>query len=233
MEHPLNNPVWNALISGNATLARGTANAKFFDAEVSPFAAVVHPSAGNWMELDKLLPPGRRIFLWADQLLNIPAPWKLIRCIPGFQMVYEGAHVNKPERAGIVPLTTDHIPGMLALTKLTQPGPFGTRTIEFGNYEGIFDDEKLVAMTGRRFHCWDYMEISAVCTHPAYLGKGYAKQLLLSQLHQIRNEGAKPYLHVKSDNDRAVAVYQSLGFVVRMPVYFYILQTPGQERSYE
>lgn len=225
MEHPLNSPVWNALVSGNKTLAQGTVTAKFFDAEVSPFAALIDNSPENLLELYELLPPGRRVFLWADKLLSIPGQWKLVDCIPGFQMVYEKENAGKISTAKIIPLTTEHIPEMLALTKLTKPGPFGTRTIEFGNYEGIFENEKLVAMTGRRFHCFDHIEISAVCTHPGHLGKGYAKQLLLSQLGHILNESAKPYLHVKGDNTRAIGVYEALGFVVRMPVYFYIIES--------
>ena len=113
---------------------------------------------------------------------------------------------------------------MLALTKLTKPGPFGKRTIEFGNYEGIFENEQLVAMTGQRFHCFDYIEISAVCTHPDFLGRGFAKQLLLSQLTQILSSSQKPYLHVKGDNERAIQVYLSLGFSIRMPVFFYVIK---------
>ncbi len=106
---------------------------------------------------------------------------------------------------------------MLELTNLTKPGPFGRRTIEFGNYEGIFVNDQLVAMTGQRFHCYHHIEISAVCTHPLHQGKGYAKQLLLSQLEQIIAAGSNPYLHVKTDNQRAVNVYEALGFTVRMP----------------
>jgi predicted GNAT family acetyltransferase len=79
-------------------------------------------------------------------------------------------------------------------------------------------------MTGRRFHCFSHIEISAVCTHPGYLGKGYAKQLLLSQLTQILASSYKPYLHVKADNERAIRVYESLGFRTRMPVFFYVLE---------
>ena len=78
-------------------------------------------------------------------------------------------------------------------------------------------------MTGRRFHCFDHIEISAVCTHPDHLGKGYARQLLLSQAKQIQHEGCSPYLHVREDNTRAIRVYEALGFTIRMKVCFYVL----------
>jgi len=140
------------------------------------------------------------------------------------QMVYDKATVPAYETAGITKLSAKDIPLMLELTNLTKPGPFGQRTIEFGNYEGIFINGQLAAMTGQRFHCYDHIEISAVCTHPDHQGKGYARQLLLSQLTQIIAAGAHPYLHVKTDNERAVKVYETLGFTVRMPVYFYVIK---------
>ena len=113
---------------------------------------------------------------------------------------------------------------MLSLTKLTNPGPFLERTIEFGHYRGIFDGEELVAMAGQRMHSFNYAEISAVCTHPDYLGRGYARQLLLNQAQRIQAEGNIPYLHVLSTNERALKVYTGLGFVTRKEMYFYVLQ---------
>ena len=139
-------------------------------------------------------------------------------------MVYAKNEVSPYLSESIIPLTLTDVPAMLSLTQLTKPGPFAKRTIEFGNYEGIFENKVLAAMTGRRFHCFDHIEISAVCTHPLHLGKGYAKQLLLSQLDSILSSGNKPYLHVKEDNERAIHVYEALGFTTRMPVYFYVLQ---------
>jgi predicted GNAT family acetyltransferase len=47
---------------------------------------------------------------------------------------------------------------------------------------------------------------------------------LLSQLTQILGSCCKPYLHVRTDNERAIYVYRSLGFSIRMPVYFYVIK---------
>jgi predicted GNAT family acetyltransferase len=124
----------------------------------------------------------------------------------------------------IVDLTNEHIPAMLSLTKLTNPGPFLERTIEFGHYRGIFDGEELVAMAGQRIHAFNYAEISAVCTHPDYLGKGYARQLLLNQAQRMQAEGNIPYLHVLTTNERAIKVYEGIGFTIRKEMYFYVLQ---------
>lgn len=224
MENILDNPVWNALISGNSHLAAGSERVKFFHPEVSPFAALAENTSKNFLELYDIHPADSSVFLWADTLLTIPAVWEVQHCIKGWQMVYDQPTVQENISTGICALTEKDIPAMVALTRLTRPGPFSTRTIEFGNYEGIFKQGQLVAMTGQRFHCFDHIEISAVCTHPDYLGKGYAKQLLLSQLTQIMAISGKPYLHVRQDNERAIHVYKVLGFSVRMPVYFYVIR---------
>jgi GNAT superfamily N-acetyltransferase len=224
MEHVLDNPVWNALISANSHLGSGSERVKFFHPEVSPFASPRENSAESLQELYRLYTADSPVFLWADDLLTIPGEWQVMHCIKGLQMVYDQPTVKEYDKSGIVPLAEKDIPEMIALTRLTKPGPFGTRTIEFGNYEGIFENGKLAAMTGQRFHCFDHIEISAVCTHPDHLGKGYAKQLLQSQLTQIRAGSGKPYLHVRDDNERAINVYEALGFFVRKQVYFYVIR---------
>ena len=223
MKHPLDNPVWHAAISGNSGLASGSAQVKIFDTDVSPFACMAQSTVENLLELYELNSENRTLFLWADQLLPMPEKWQVKHCIPGWQMIYNHPTVAVHDGAGIIPLTPQHVPAMLDLTHLTKPGPFGTRTIEFGNYEGVFEGDQLAAMTGQRFHCYDHIEISAVCTHPDHQGKGYARKLLLSQLAAVLDSGSTPYLHVKSDNARAIQVYESLGFTKRMDVFFYVI----------
>lgn len=224
MQNSLNNPVWNALISGNSHLAKGSEQVKYFDSSVSPFAALKENSSANFLDLHEQSMFDQPVLLWSDKRLSIPEIWTEMYCVPGFQMIYDQPSVKEYQNTGITSLTENNIPEMLALAKLTKPGPFDKRTIEFGNYEGIFENEQLVAMTGPRFHCFDHIEISAVCTHPDFLGRGYAKQLLLSQLTQILSASKKPYLHVREDNHRAIQVYLSLGFSIRMPVFFYVIK---------
>jgi len=84
-----------------------------------------------------------------------------------------------------------------------------------------------VVVAGQRFHVFDHMEISAVCTHPDYTGRGYAKQLLQSQIDRITAANGIPFLHVRRDNERAIAVYESLGFFTRTDIYFYVIKKTG------
>ena len=66
----------------------------------------------------------------------------------------------------IRPLTLDDEPQMAALVALTEPGPWRPRTIELGDYFGVFDGDRLVAMAGERQRLPGFTEVSAVCTHP-------------------------------------------------------------------
>jgi predicted GNAT family acetyltransferase len=93
-----------------------------------------------------------------------------------------------------------------------------------GYYVGIRAGGKLVAMAGERMKVPGYTEVSAVCTHPDYLGKGYAAALMTEVMRSIRERGEKPFLHVRSDNARAIAIYERLGFSKRWEGHYAILR---------
>ena len=222
MEHVLDNPVWNALISGNSHLCHGD-QVKYFDKEVSPFAGFDELSTEKLDLLYDILPVKRPTLIVTPVEVEIPEKWKVLRAMKGLQMVHEADHVLNEGQADLMPLSEEHAPQMYALAKLTNPGPFEIRTIEFGHYRGIFSNDKLVAMAGQRLHPFNYAEVSAVCTHPDYLGKGYARQLLIYHINRIKGGGNIPFLHVRNDNERAIKVYQSLGFTTRIRIYFYLI----------
>lgn len=225
MEHVLDNPAWNALITGNKHLANGNEFCRYFDEDVSPFAGLQQISPDHLLLLHKMLPPNSVKLLVATHEMQIPAEWKLLHYLKGIQMVYESDRELPDTSQAIKPLTLAHLPQMVALTQLTNPGPFAARTIAFGFYTGIFEGDELVAMAGQRLHAVPYAEISAVCTHPRHLGKGYARELLKYQVNRIRAAAGIPYLHVKHDNDRAINVYEHIGFSKRTDVHFYVLQS--------
>ena len=118
---------------------------------------------------------------------------------------------------------------MLALARLTQPGPFGMRTRELGNYIGIRREGKIVAMAGERLRVDAYTEISAVCTHPAHLGRGFAAKLMTELAHRIRARGETPILHVRGSNTRAIALYERLGFETRVHLHCLVLRSEKEE----
>ena len=112
-----------------------------------------------------------------------------------------------------IQLSERNVPEMLALVALAQPGPFQPRTIEMGNYYGVCQDGKLVAMAGERMHLTGFCEISAVCTHPDYRGRGYAGALITRVAQGIFERGELPFLHLAADNHTAKRLYQKLGSI--------------------
>lgn len=224
MAHVLDNPVWNALISGNKSLAEGVAGVKYFASDVSPFVGFVTPALPDFGLLHSLMPAERRLGVVSPVPMGIPAPWQVVQQIQVLQLIQTTPVVAAVAEPPPIALGSERVPAMLALTARTNPGPFFSNTIAFGYYTGIFDGNELVAMAGQRMHPEPYAEISAVCTHPDYLGRGYARQHIQHQAQRIRAAGNIPFLHVRNDNSGAIKLYQSLGFATRWEMSFYVIQ---------
>jgi ribosomal protein S18 acetylase RimI-like enzyme len=232
LENVLDNPVYYALITGDSPLALGNDSVRYFNEAVSPFAGFPSESVNGFDELFEELPAGRKILYATRKTIAAPKGWHQRAHIAGLQFVFDHPiSISQPGLSApieIIPLSDQHVTQMVALAALTRPGPFNSRTIDFGHYYGIFEREKLVAMTGQRLHPGDYTEVSAVCTHPDYLGKGYAAALLQHQLAIIAQQHQVPFLHVREDNNRAIMLYERLGFKVNGPMQFYFLEKePG------
>lgn len=229
MSDLLHNPVYNALLSGNAHLGFGTEKVKCFYEAVSPFVGFPETYAGGFEDLYQLLPAERKILYATPTAIDEPKGWQLLVEVKGLQFIYTKGPSSIEPSIKTTALQKQHGEEMIALASLTKPGPFSSRTIEFGNYYGIFENNKLVAMAGQRLHVNDYAEISAVCTHPDYLGRGYAAALIHQQINLIYNAGGHPFLHVRADNERAIALYDRLGFVISRPMNFYFMKRKDLE----
>jgi predicted GNAT family acetyltransferase len=230
MTHLLDNPVWNALNSGNKNLAEGNERAKYFPKEVAPFVGLKDTSREDFDILYNLLPTGSVAAVVTPEDIAIPELWTLILETKLLQMVCDNPAIPATTTPttyeyDLIPLDTRHVPDMIALTQLTNPGPFYSRTIEFGNYTGIFKADQLIAMAGYRLHAGPFIEISAVCTHPDHLGKGYAATLILHLAGLIRSSAGIPFLHSRTDNERAIKLYEKLGFVNRRRMTINIIKS--------
>ena len=223
-QHPLDNPIWNALTHGNSHFAQGNAHVKYFPENVGPFVGFENFTDENFNQLYNLIPKERTVALVTVNDINIPDNWKILHRIDLYQMVCAVEKLQALEPIDLKPLNYTHVPQMLELTKLTNPGPFLERTIDFGNFYGIFDNKKLIAMAGQRFSIGEFHEVSGVCTHPDYLGNAYGKKLTAFMAHQIKDNSRIPFLHVRAANSKAVKIYQDLGFFIRSGMVYNIIR---------
>ncbi|MFD0764666.1 GNAT family N-acetyltransferase [Mucilaginibacter lutimaris] len=221
MQHVLDNPIYNALSGGNNHLSAGEDNVLHFRRDVAPFAGLNEFTDENFGALQHQITDGGPYVFFSPNEITFPEPWEVVKAFEMKQMVYDGPMPEVDSSVQITDLGEEYIPEMIALTQLTAPGPFLQRTIEFGEYTGIFADGKLVAMAGQRMQPLPYVEISAVCTHPDHLGKGYAGLLLNEQIRRIMAVDKIPFLHVLKDNP-AVRVYERVGFKSRKQILGYV-----------
>jgi len=223
----LDNLVWRSLASTHSRFAQGTGLARRFDPDVAGFVAVKESTQCAWADLRRLVGPGALVMLSGGGDIDPPAEWPRIGGGFGNQMIL-GRLAPKPGiDATIQTLTATDVPQMLALVELTQPGPFRPRTIELGDYFGVFEQGALIAMAGERLQTPEFTEISAVCTHPSARGRGLAAALSHRVATGILARGQTPILHVARTNVGAQRVYERLGFAVRRELEFVAVETPS------
>jgi ribosomal protein S18 acetylase RimI-like enzyme len=222
--HPLDNVIWQALTTRQSHFAEACGQARRFIPEVTALTAFEESSSTNFSSLGELVGPHGTGALFLDDPYVDRKGWEYVAGAPLLQMVSENGAAHQPAKFEIIELSLKDSPEMIELTALTKPGPFGARTHELGTYLGIRRGEKLVAMSGERLKVPGYTEVSAVCTHPEHLGKGYAQALMSEVMRRIRERGETPFLHVRQDNERAVRIYEKLGFRVRKQGYFAVLR---------
>ncbi|MEU8816992.1 GNAT family N-acetyltransferase [Actinoplanes sp. NPDC048796] len=211
----LENPVWAALTGPQACFAEASGDAARYQPDVSPFCAVADPAdPAAWADLAKLTD---KAFLTGPRITP-PAGWEPHRVTAGAQMVGHGMTGVPDDEA--VPLGETDVPEILDLVERAQPGPFGKRTIELGRYLGIRHEGRLVAMAGERFQLPGWTEVSAVCTDPAFRGRGLGARLTMAVAAAILERGDLPFLHVTAENAGAIRLYERLGFQVSHQVEF-------------
>jgi ribosomal protein S18 acetylase RimI-like enzyme len=222
--HPLDAVIWRALTSVQESLAEGDERARRYPAAIAPFAATVDTEPASFRSLLALVGGDDQIALFTTEEVQPPSAFSVVRRAFVDQMALEdvGACTAQPG-APIVPLGLADGPEMRALANLTQPGPFGPRTIELGRYIGIRRQGTLVAMAGERMRLDGFTEISAVCVEPAYRGHGFAAELVRSLASSIAAQSEIPFLHVFSSNHAAIALYRKLGFTLRRRVHLAVL----------
>lgn len=214
MADPLDRPVWHALSSRQSGVSEGGALALRYQAEVSPFAAAVDDSADALAALADVIPPAGSILLLQAGVAPLPPGTVAEMVDEGVQMVagrLEPLHVPP----GVLELGDADAAEMLELAALTRPGPFLSRTHRLGRFVGIREGGRLIAMAGERMKLPGFTEVSGVCTHPDYRGRGHAGLLSRVVAARIAARGETPFLHAFASNHAAIRLYGQLGFVLR------------------
>jgi ribosomal protein S18 acetylase RimI-like enzyme len=221
--HPLDAVIWRALTSIQKGLAKGDQRARRYPAAIAPFAATIDMEAASLRSLLALVGSDDRIALFTTEEVEFPSAFTVIRRDSVDQMVFASADACVVQPGAIVALGAADVPEMLALAGVTQPGPFGARTIELGGYIGIRRKDMLVAMAGERFRLDGFTEISGVCVESAYRGHGFAADLVGALASSICARTEVPFLHVFSSNHAAIALYRKLGFTLRRRMHLAVL----------
>ena len=221
--HLLDNPIWNALSTRHAELALGDEQGRRYPPAFSPLAGIRDNSQAAFDSLGRVTDVGDHLGLCFEGEPWVPPDWQMSNKFLVAQMVCE--KLLECRTFDMEVLTKKDVPDMIALVKLTQPGPFAERTIEFGTFRGIRDGARLVAMAGERIKIDGGLdEVSGVCTHPDYQGRGYGKALTHASAAGILDKGNTPFLHVRADNVAAIKTYETIGFVQRRNFWFAIVK---------
>ena len=214
----LDNIFWHTLVGQQACFATGSGGARRYAPGFSPivgFAETQHP------DLAALLPfcaAGEQFYCsgWSGAA---PPPWQIEIETTMLLMVWKGASPQADALPEAVRLGPEHAVQAMELAALTRPGPFGPRTIELGEYFGVFAHERLIAMAGERAHAGAFRELSGVCTHPDFQGRGLARRLSNLVIRRQLQRRETPFLHVMSSNTSAHGLYERMGFAdYREPV---------------
>jgi ribosomal protein S18 acetylase RimI-like enzyme len=230
--HPLDNSVWKALNTRQSDLAESFGEARRFVPQISRLGALRAPTDKGFESLAGLLSAGDTVNLALEAPYEPRPGMSLIFGGPALQMVYRGNGdelASRPMPEGqIVELGAADADSMVELTELTKPGPFTKRTHELGTYLGIRQHGKVIAMAGERLKLPGFTEVSAVCTHPEHTGKGYARLLMIEVMRRICDRGETPFLHVRESNERAIALYEKLGFLKRVSLQHAVLRKDSE-----
>jgi ribosomal protein S18 acetylase RimI-like enzyme len=221
--HPLYNVLWRALATSQAHLALGGELARRFRPEYAVFAGMPTVSPAGFDALARLMKPGEVTAMKTDGDIDPGPLFDVVDRKNLVQMV--GAVTGEtaaPQRFRT--LGSADVAQMTALAQLTAPGPWFARTAELGNFVGFEADGRLVAMAGERLRVPGHTEISAVCCHPDWRGRGLAGDLMRVVSQAIVARGEQPFLHVIAENATAIGLYEKLGLRKRLQARLTILR---------
>lgn len=219
---PLDNPFHSALASIHRSIALCHGETLRYPVDSAPFLGIPHAGVDMAAALDALVPEGDTVLLLGVAPAVVPTGWSLQPFADLAQLHCEHA-LEVVDGPDIIELDDRHRADVLALTALVYPHYFRPRTMELGRYFGMYVDGHLAAMIGERLGSAGSREMSAICTHPDFTGRGYARHLTAWLTNATLARGVQPFLHVSHENARAKALYEQLGYRLRRDIEFWSL----------
>jgi len=220
----LDRPIWASLTTHHASLSEGNALARRFARDVNLLASSRDDTPAAVAALADLVKPEESVFLLQVSEIVVAPGLAEVKAAKGVQMLDTRSVTVEAMRGDIQVLADEDAPEMLALATLTEPGPFLSRTHTMGRFLGIRVGGPLVAMAGERMRFSGYTEVSGVCTHPEFRGRGLARRLSAAVVAGIRARGDQAFLHAWQTNNSAISLYEGLGFTVRTEVNVAVLK---------
>lgn len=225
----LNNPVYSALSETHKNFCINFGNLKVYQPETNPFGAFENVE-NSAEQLDRYFEIAPKFFIFSEKKPQHSGKIEMLEVVI-HQMVNTKV-IDLPLNEEIVHLNGKFENEFTELVQTFYPGFYRPNTHLLGNYYGIFNEGKLVAVTGERFQNDDFCEISAVVTNTEFTGRGYAQQLMTFVNNRILDSGKIPFLHVDPKNTRAISVYKKLGFTNRKDVkIFYFRENKNTASS--
>jgi ribosomal protein S18 acetylase RimI-like enzyme len=208
--HPLDNVFWSALAIAPSHRVLGDALARRFRPEFAVFGGIPQRSVAAFQAMAALMRAGEVVAIAEADDIDPGPLFDVVDRKNLVQMVgVVAGTVTDAER--FVALGPADVPRMSALVAETAPGPWSARTPELGRFLGFEADGRLVAMAGERLRAPGHTEISAVCCHPDFRGRGLATALMRLVSQAIVARGEMPFLHALAENASALALYERLG----------------------
>ena len=214
MSHILDRPIWSALQTAHADLAEGGKNARRYPPSIVPFAASASDAPESLEALENLPSAEESMLLVEAGPIALPKGLVVVSQASLVQMIAERPHERISDRR-IQPLAASDAAEMLALATLTKPGPFTLRAQSLGAFWGVKTEGRLVAMAGQRLRQTGFTELSGLCTHPDFQGRGLGTLLFRFVAGEIASRGETAYLHAYATNTSAISLYKTLGFALR------------------
>jgi ribosomal protein S18 acetylase RimI-like enzyme len=211
VDHLLDNIIWHSLAGAHALYSQGTDTARRYAPGFSPMLGFACAEDPDFEAVAPFCAAGENFYVdvWSGKA---PPGWTIEKEATMYKMIWDAETPAIDELPEPVRLDASHAKRALELAELTHPGPFGLRTIELGEYFGFLEGSRLIAMAGERLAAGKLREISGVCTHPEFQGRGFAKRLMVRLIRRELQRGETPVLHVMCENQTAHGLYERMGF---------------------